>query len=387
MPKVVITGIGLVSALGNCKECFWNGMSNGLSRFCRVTRFETDPLADVYAAEVSEFEGAFPIKPKQAWTSNRSIQFAVSAAGGALADAGIAVDDVSRKDIGVVFGSTQSCLDLAVKLDVDGLTQGPRTVNPTLFPHVNPSAPSCRVSLHFGLQAFNTILSNGPTSGLDAIHYASNAIRDGLAPVVLAGGLEELTRMSFLFHNSMEELAVSPSAFAPFSEKGIILGEGCAVLVLEDEDHARIRDANVLAEVAGYGSCFWPGEISADNGDSLEYAMRNAIQTAGLRQEDIDVVFASANGSTGRDRIEAGVLQRLFPTARIAAPKARLGETHSAAGALHAAACALAMNRGELPAGAMWEKAQPAPIRAALINCFSTSLSTQTCSSLVLKSV
>src|SRR6476659_9134619 len=111
MPKVVITGIGLVSALGNCKECFWNGMSNGLASFRRVTRFETDPLGEVYAAEVSDFENALPVKPKQAWTSNRSIQFAIAAAGRAWADAGSAVDDVSRKDIGVVFGSTQSCLD------------------------------------------------------------------------------------------------------------------------------------------------------------------------------------------------------------------------------------------------------------------------------------
>jgi 3-oxoacyl-(acyl-carrier-protein) synthase len=387
MPRVVITGIGLVSALGNCKECFWNGMCNGLASFRRITRFETNPLAEVYAAEVLDFEGAFPVKPKQAWTTNRSIQFAVSAAGRALADAGIAVDDVSRTHIGVVFGSTQSCLDLAVKLDVDGLIQGPRTVNPTLFPHVNPSAPSCRVSLHFGLQAFNTTLSNGPTSGLDAIYYASNAIRDGLAPIALAGGVEELTRMTFLFHNAMEDLATLPSSFAPFAEKGILLGEGCAVLVLEDEDHAHNRGANVLAEVAGYGSCFGPGENSEDdNGESLEYAMCNAIQTAGMRQEDIDVVFASANGAIGRDRVEAGVLQRIFPSARVAAPKARLGETHSAAGALHAAACVLAMNRGELPAGVMLGKAQPAPTRAALINCFSTSLGTQTRSSLVLKS-
>jgi 3-oxoacyl-(acyl-carrier-protein) synthase len=363
-------------------------MSNGLASFRRVTRFETDPLGEVYAAEVSDFENALPVKPKQAWTSNRSIQFAISAAGRALADAGIAVDDVSRKDIGVVFGSTQSCLDLAVKLDVDGLTQGPRTVNPTLFPHVNPSAPSCRVSLHFGLHAFNTILSNGPTSGLDAIHYASNAIRDGLAPIVLAGGVEELTRMTFLFHNAMEDLALLASSFAPFAEKGIILGEGCAVLVLEDEDHAHNRGANVLAEVGGYGSCFWPGEISADkNGESLEYTMRNAIQTDGLTQRDIDVVFASANGAAQKDLVEAGVLQRNFPAARVAAPKARLGETHSAAGALHAAACLLAMDRGELPAGVLLESAQPAPIRAALINCFSTSLGTQTCSSLVLKRV
>lgn len=386
MSKVVITGIGVVSALGNCKECFWKAMANGLAPFRRITRFETDPLTELYAAEVVDFETAVPVKPKQAWTSNRSIQFAISAAQQALADAGIVLDETARTNIGVVFGSTQSCLDLAVKLDVDGLTQGPRTVNPMLFPHVNPSAPSCRVSLHFGLQAFNTILCNGPTSGLDAIHYAADAIRNGFAPVVLAGGVEELTRMTFLFHQAMEGLAPFASDFAPMAGQGIVLGEGCAVLVLEDEEHARNRGANVLAEVTGYGSCFWPGESHAQNrGEAPEFAMRNAIQAAGLQPQEVDVVFASANGDAWGDRVEAGALQRTAPGAAVVAPKAWLGETHSAAGALHCAACVLAMDQGAIPANITLGSAQPASIRAALINCFSTSRGTQTNSSLILK--
>lgn len=359
MQKVVITGIGVMSALGNCRECFWNSLLNGPAPFRKVTRFETAPLSELYAAEVMDFEPAVPVNPKHVWTGARSIQFAIATARQALADAGIVVDDANRSDIGVVFGSTQSCLDLAVKLDVDGILRGPRTVSPLLFPHVNPSAPSCRVSLQLGLQAFNTILSNGPTSGLDAIHYAANAIREGHASVVLAGGLEELTRMTFLYHQSMERLASHP-----FGAEGIILGEGCAVLVLEEECHARSRGANILAEVSGYGSY----------SDAPEFAMLTALDAAGLRPEEVDVVFASANGDARGDRVEADALQRTIPGAPVATPKSRLGETHSAAGALHAAACVLAMNRGV-----------PGAIRAALINCFSTSRSTQIGSSLVLK--
>jgi 3-oxoacyl-[acyl-carrier-protein] synthase II len=233
MQKVVVTGIGVMSALGNCKECFWDSLLKDPAPFHRVTRFETAPFAELYAAEVNGFEPAFPVNPKHLWTGTRSIHFAIAAARQALADARIAVDDTNRSDIGVVFGSTQSCLDLAVKLDIDGIVRGPRTVSPLLFPHVNPSAPSCRVSLQLVLKAFNTILSNGPTSGLDAINYAADAIRDGHASVVLAGGLEELTRMTFLYHQSMETLASDPAGYAPFAGKGIILGEGCAVLVLE----------------------------------------------------------------------------------------------------------------------------------------------------------
>lgn len=372
MSKVVITGIGLVSALGNCKECFWGGMLGGPAPFRRVTRFETDPLDELYAAEVASFESPIPVKPKQFWTGNRSIQFAISAAQRALEDAGIAADESLRSDIGVVFGSSQSCIDIAVKVDTDAITKGPRTVSPMLFPHANPSAPSCRVSLQFGLQAFNTILSNGPTSGLDAIHYAAEAVRDGMAPIVLAGGVEELTRMTFLFHHAMEELAAKPSESAGFGG-GVVLGEGCAVLVLEDEEHAQARGASVLGEVAGYGSCFWPGDAE-DRLEAAEFAMRSALSSAGIQPDQVDVVFASANGHARGDGTECEVLRRVVPEAVITKPKMRLGETHSAAGALHAVACLLAMDRGAIP------------IRSALINCFSTSRSIQNHSCLVLKS-
>jgi 3-oxoacyl-[acyl-carrier-protein] synthase II len=374
MSKVVITGIGLVSALGNCKECFWGGMLNGPAPLRRVTRFETDPLDELYAAEVANFEPPIPVKPKQFWTSNRSIQFAISAAQRALADAGIATGESPRRDIGVVFGSSQSCIDIAVKVDTDAMTKGPRTVSPMLFPHANPSAPSCRVSLQFGLQAFNTILSNGPTSGLDAIHHAAEAVRDGLAPIVLAGGVEELTRMTFLFHHAMENLPSKPSESAGLGG-GVVLGEGCGVLVLEDEQHAHARGANVLGEVAGYGSCFWPGDADAeDRLEAPEFAMRSALNSAEIQPDDVDVVFASANGHARGDRMECEVLRRVVPQVVVTKPKMRLGETHSAAGALHAAACLLAMDRGAIP------------IRSALINCFSTSRSIQNNSCLVLKS-
>lgn len=370
MSKVVITGIGLVSAFGNCRECFWTGMSRDAAPFHAITRFAIDPMDQLYAAEVSNFDTPIPVKQTQLWTSTRSIQFAVGAVERALEDAGIVLDDSNRSEIGVVFGSTQSCLDIAVKLDVDSITRGPRTVNPMLFPHANPSAPSCRVSLHFGLKAFNAILSNGSTSGLDAIHYAVTAIRDGLAPVVLTGGVEELTRMTFLFHHAMEDLTPG----------GVVLGEGCGALVLEDERHARDRGANILAEVAGYGSSFWPDDAS--RAEAAEFAMRNALNSANLAPEEIDVVFASANGAVEGDRMEQRALDRILTGAVVVRPKARLGETHSAAGTLHSAACVEAMNRGALPVS----PATPFTLRAGLINCFSTSLGTQINSSLVLRS-
>jgi 3-oxoacyl-[acyl-carrier-protein] synthase II len=384
MGKVVITGIGIVSALGTSRQGFWEAWLGGASTFRQVTRFESAPLARLYAAEVVDFTPPFPFKVKQPWTGVRSIQFAMAAAAEALADAGLELNDANCSCIGVVFGSSLSCLDLEMKVDQGSVQHGPRTVDPMMFPDGSPGSPSCRVSLQLGLRALNATLANGPTSGLDAISYAAGAIREGLAPVVLAGGLEELTRTTFLFHESMERLAEEPVSCPPFSGKGVVLGEGCAVLVLEDEEHARDRRAPVLAEVGGYGTCLWPEDIRSDRAwHAPAAAIRYALAGADITPDEIDCVFASANGDPDGDRREARALHEVGSEAPVIPVKAALGETHSASGALQAAVCVLAMREQTIPG--LQETASPRPVRVGLINSFSTSTSTQNCSSLVLK--
>jgi 3-oxoacyl-[acyl-carrier-protein] synthase II len=400
MKKIVVTGVGIVSALGSSPKRFWQALMDGEDRFRPITRFETAPALPVCGAEVTDFEAPVPFRAKQPWTGNRSIQFAIAAAQQALDNAGIAVDEGSRSQIGVVFGSTQSCLDLTLKLDHDGIVRGPRTVDPLLFPDANPFAPSCRVSLQLGLTAFNAILSNGPTSGLDAIHYGCNAIRDGLAPVVLAGAVEELSRMTFLFRESLERLNDDQASCAPFAGSGVVLGEGCAVLVLEDEEHARRRRATILAEVSGYGTCFWPEDSPMEwAGQAQGFAMRNAVAGGWIRPEEVDAVFASANGDPVGDLLEAKAVQGLVPNAPLTAIKASLGETHSAAGCFNAAACVLAMRELTIPAtrgsdGAcsQWvpqllRQAKHGPVKNGLVNCFSTTSSMQAYSSVLLQAV
>src|SRR5262249_42550879 len=147
MGKVVITGIGIVSALGTSRQGFWEGWLGGASPFRQVTRFESAPLARLYAAEVVDFTPPFPFKVKQPWTGVRSIQFAIAAAGEALADARLELNDANRSCIGVVFGSSLSCLDLEMKVDQGSVQHGPRTVDPMMFPDGSPGSPSCRVAL------------------------------------------------------------------------------------------------------------------------------------------------------------------------------------------------------------------------------------------------
>jgi 3-oxoacyl-(acyl-carrier-protein) synthase len=182
----------------------------------------------------------------------------------------------------------------------------------------------------------------------------------------------------------MERLAEEAVECAPFSGKGIVLGEGCAVLVLEDERHAQERGARVLAEVCGYGTCFWPEDGGGDEAwQGRAAAIRNALTAAEVQPGEIDCVFASANGDPEGDRREACALRDAAPAAPLVPVKAGLGETHSASGALQAAACVMAMNEQSFP-GLLGQR-KPGPLRTALINCFSTSASTPASGSLVLR--
>jgi 3-oxoacyl-(acyl-carrier-protein) synthase len=202
--------------------------------------------------------------------------------------------------------------------------------------------------------------------------------------------------MTFLFRESMERLSQEQAPCDPFAGRGVVLGEGCAVLVLEQEQHALRRGATILAEVGGYGTCFWPENDAEWAGHAQGFAMRHAMSQTEVNAGQIDVVFASANGDPTGDRLEAKALNGLVPAASVAAVKASLGETHSAAGCFNAAACVLSLMQQTIPATRgcgggttrgvpLLSQAKPAPVRTGLVNCFSTTTSTQAYSSLVLR--
>jgi 3-oxoacyl-(acyl-carrier-protein) synthase len=233
MARIVITGLGVVSSVGCNPQDFWNALNRGSSCFSDIEGFSTEPYGPHRAATVREFIPFQPPKAKQPWTRDRAIQFALVAARQALADAGITVEEANRSQIGVVLGSTHACLDLLRELD--GQSANPKGIDPMLFPDSAPSAPSCRISLQLGPASFNFILSNGASSGLDALHYGALAIQLGRASIVLAGGVEELTRETFIYYAAMGDLA-GKGPCLPFGRRrtGTLLGEGSAVLVLEE---------------------------------------------------------------------------------------------------------------------------------------------------------
>jgi 3-oxoacyl-(acyl-carrier-protein) synthase len=210
------------------------------------------------------------------------------------------------------------------------------------------------------MQAFNTTLSNGQTSGLDAIQYAAQFIRLGRAETVLAGAVEELSVDTFRACLSGRLLAGSRTGtfeeMLPFDARrsGFVLGEGAAVLVLESLEHALARNASIWAELTGYGSSFSPSPQTRL--DAATKAMERALERARLRSSDVGAVFANANGSVVGDRIEGQALNAALPGRPVTSIKPVVGESYSAAGAIQSAAALLALRQQVLPGTAGFDR-------------------------------
>lgn len=196
--EIVITGIGLITPLGIGREASWEAMLEGKSGIAQISGFDVSPFRSRLAAEVLDFDAAQLLGRKGLQYLNRSMTFGCAAAKLAMEDAGLTVTEENRSRIGVSIGTSMSGLTTECKFDQQALVEGPRYVNPMLFPSTGPSAPPCQVSIMFGVDAFNTTITNGISSGLDAIGYALNFIRMGRADVVLAGGVEEFSYEAFL---------------------------------------------------------------------------------------------------------------------------------------------------------------------------------------------
>lgn len=363
MSRVVITGIGVTTPSGRTHADFLRALTEKQSAIDKVSRFDASPYPCRLAAEVKDVDGnTFPGR-KSLWKISRSIAFAFDAASSALRDAGIDAIPGQHREIGVVFGTTLGGLTPLLELDRQALANGPRAADPMLFPSAGASAPSCQISVTLGMEAFNTTLSNGQTSGLDAIQYAAQFIRLGRAETVLAGALEEVSLDTFHACSDGRLLAGSRSGSSetmlPFDARrsGFVLGEGAAVLVLESLEHALERKANIWAEFTGYGFSFAPSPRT--NLDAAITAMETARLRARLSHSDVNAVFANANGSIFGDRIEGLALSAVLPGCPVTCIKPVVGESYSAAGAIQSAAALLALRHQVLPGTAGFDQPDP----------------------------
>jgi 3-oxoacyl-(acyl-carrier-protein) synthase len=331
--RIVITGIGVVApgALGH--EMFWEGCRKGAAVLRPITLFDVDRAVFPVAGEIRDFDPARHLGTKGLRNLDRTTLLALVAARLALADAGFGPDADGRA-MGVVLGSTMGSVRSIAEFDRVGLCRGPRAVNPALFPNTVINAPASQVGIRFHLCALNATIGTGFTASLDAVAYALDMLALGRARMLLVGGVEELSREMLLGFRATGLLVSG-------GRRGVVVGEGAALFVLEPLAEARRRRAPIYAEILGCGRAFTGAWANGHGVERVARTVASALAEAGLPREAIGYVGSGANG-TRTDERERMALGQVFGEGAGALPteavKLRLGESFSAGGALQLAA-------------------------------------------------
>lgn len=368
--RVAITGIGAVTPIGSGVEGLWAGVRSGRSAVRPVTRFDPSPFRSRLAAEIDDFDAARWIEPKRLKRLDRFSQLAVVAAVQAARDAGIERDVEVREQAGCYLGSALGGVAFGEEQHraylLDG---GAGAVSPTLALAVFAGAGASNVAIELGLRGPSLSNSNSCASGAVAIGEAFRLVRDGHVPLMLAGGAEAplapLTYGSFALIKAMSTANDTPErASRPFDRErdGFVMGEGAAVLVLEDLDRARARGARLYAELLGYATtndAFHMLQPHAD-GQEAGRAVAMALDDASVTPTQVDYVNAHASGTPIGDRAEAAALRRsLGERARsvpVSGTKGLYGHPLGAAGAVEAALTSLALDSSYLPGTANYRQ-------------------------------
>lgn len=356
--RIVVTGIGVIAPNGFGKDEFWCNCFAGVSGIRPITLFDTTEHSCHYAGEISNFEPAAFLGLKGLRNLDRTTLLAMVAAKLAFEDAKLEITDNNRNEIGVVLGSTMGSVRSISEFDKEGLREGPRYVNPALFPNTVINSPASQVAIRFGLRGLNTTISTGFSASLDALGYAMDMLELGRAKALLVGGVEELCIQTFVGFSKLGFLGDTSSGFInDFSsfknkQRKTILGEGAVFFLLEHLDHAVERSAKKYAELLGYGSYFGPSPTLDLIRNGFSTAISRALDEARRNSEDIDYVSSCANGMGIFDLPEQDLVNKSFKrTAITSSPKLLLGESFSASGALQTALAIGVLTHQKIPRG------------------------------------
>ncbi len=372
MRRVVITGLGPITAIGVGKKAFWEGLANGKSGIGPVTRFDPSLFNARSAAEINDWEPEEFFPSQRLKRLDRYAQFAVGSAKLALEDSGLSFspeDPQSR--VGVSFGTALGGVSNAEKQHVSFVHSGPKSVHQTIALQVFGGSAHCNIAIEFGLRGVGTTNSNSCASGNVAIGEGYRYIRDGWVDLVIAGGAEAplspLSFGAFAFIRTMSRCDPSV-ACRPFDRNrdGFVMGEGAASLILEEYEHAKARGAHIYGEVVGYSlnNDAYHMTSPLPSGDSCIRAMEDALKAAQINPEQIDYISGHASSTQLNDANECACVKKVFGSLATKVPvsgtKAFYGHPLGASAAIEAAVCVLAMQHDFVPPTLNYETPDPA---------------------------
>ena len=370
--RVVITGAGAVTPVGNTAEEFWAALLEGRSGIGPITRFDTTGYATRIAGEVKGFDPLTYIDKKDDRKFDLFLKYAVACAVMAVEDAGLKTDRVDASRFGVLVGSGIGGIETLLDNYETLRTKGPDRVSPFFVPMIIINMASGVISMRFGAKGPNSSVVTACATGNHAIGEAMRIIERGDADVMIAGGSEAiiipLTIAGFCQMKAMSTRNDEPTkASRPFDAErdGFVCGEGGGLIVLESLEHARGRDARIYAEVVGYGMTSDAHHMTAPDpeGDGAARAMSAALRDGGLEPSAVGYINAHGTSTPYNDKFETLAIKRVFgehaKKVPVSSTKSMTGHLLGAAGGIEAIATAFALHYGVLPPTMNYEKPDP----------------------------
>ena len=356
--RVVVTGLGAITPIGNDVASFWQGLKDKKVGIAPITYFDTTDYKAKLAGEVKDFDPKKYMDPKAARRMEPFSQYAVAAAGEAIAQAGLDMEKEDPFRVGTSIGSGIGSLQAMEREHKKMLEKGPNRVNPLLVPMMISNMAVGNVALHYGLKGKSINVVTACATGTNSIGEAFRAIQYGEADVMVAGGTESaITPLGMAGFAALTALSTSEdpmTASRPFDKDrdGFVMGEGAGIVVLESLEHAEKRGAKILAEVVGYGGSNDAFHITspAEDGSGAAYAMEMAIKDAGIAPEKIDYINAHGTSTHHNDLFETMAVKKALGdhayNVKINSTKSMIGHLLGAAGGVEFIACVKSIEDG-----------------------------------------
>jgi len=396
MKKVVVTGMGVVSPLGNSVPVFWNAVKNGESGLGIATKVDVNKFPTKVVGEVKGFNPELYLDRKEARRTDPFVQYSMGAAAEAMADAALDLTKVNLEKMGVVIGSGIGGLQTLEAQHRILIEKGPDRISPFFIPMMIADMASGMVAIKYGAKGPNYAMVSACASAAHALGESYKLIQSGEAEVMIAGGAEaticETGMAGFCNLKAMSTRSEDPKkASSPFDLKrdGFIMGEGAGIIVLESEEHAKARGAKIYAEFCGSGSSCdaWHITAPSEDGSGAALSMRNALKAAGLKPEEVDYINAHGTSTPLNDKQETLAIKSVFGkhayALNISSTKSMIGHLLGASGAVEFIVTALSLREGivtptinyedpdpELDLNYTPNKAVMRDIRVALSNSF-----------------
>lgn len=361
--KIVVTGIGVISSIGTGKDAFWSSLIEGRSGISEISCFDTSNYPTHRGGEVKDFNPADFIDPRITGSMGRASKLAVACAKLALQDADIEKGFYEAGRSGVFLGTTMGESQVLEVINEAWVKRGEQAIDPGLICRYPANVISSNVARVFGLEGNNLVIPTACAAGNYAIGYACDMINAGEADIMLAGGVDAFSRLAFTGFNRL--LAVAGEKCQPFDKnrKGMMVGEGAGVIILESLENAKKRKAKVYAEVLGCGLSCDAHHMTQPEAGGIRRAIENALRQADLSIDEIDYISAHGTGTPTNDKVECLAIKEVFADLSKKIPvssiKSMLGHTMGAASAIEAIACCLVLQNGVIPPTINYETPDP----------------------------